>query len=68
MNSLTKLVLIAVIAILPACAVPPDETEAQRADRINRGIATGAVLYVVAAVAAGVIFLEGFEDLLEENL
>ncbi|MDX8354283.1 hypothetical protein [Cognatiyoonia sp. IB215182] len=68
MNSLAKLVLIAVIATLPACAVPPNETEAQRADRINRGVATGAVLVVVAAVTASVIFLDGFEDLLEENL
>ena len=65
MTSITRLLCIASVAILSACAVPPDETPQQRADRINRGVATGATLYVIAGITALIIVAGSVEAIVD---
>ncbi len=64
MNIILKLVLILGIAMVPACAAPPNETEAERTSRYN-GITVGLAIVTVTTVVLGVLFAEGFKDGME---
>ena len=55
LNKIAKIALIGCLAILPACAVPPNETATQRAKRINRGTTVVAALVAVTIVSALVL-------------
>ncbi len=50
--------------MVPACAAPPNETEAERTSRYN-GITVGLAIVTVTTVVLGVLFAEGFKDGME---
>lgn len=50
--------------MVPACAAPPNETEAERTSRYN-GITVGLAIVTVTTVVLRVLFAEGFKDGME---